>query len=168
VPEHTIYRWKQALRAARAQASTLASGRYLEVVYEELTRDPEAELRRICSFLGLPYEPAITESSMRTMGAHQPTGEKRIVQNSQRWRSYFGPAQLGRLESIAGLELVGCGYAVTTAGDHDPARWQRAAWSVQGRVARSIIFFRTWGLKGLPGFVRSSRAALMQWRSNRG
>lgn len=52
--------WKRRIENARKQAKRLR-GRYVEVRYEDLVRDPEASLRRICELIELDYDPAMLE-----------------------------------------------------------------------------------------------------------
>lgn len=47
--------WARSIRASRQQARYLEH--YLEVFYEDLVRQPEKTLRRICEFVELPFDP---------------------------------------------------------------------------------------------------------------
>ena len=58
-PELTVFRWKKMVSVGREQGRRLGAGRYLEVRYEDLTAEPEFALRRICVFLGLPFDRGI-------------------------------------------------------------------------------------------------------------
>jgi len=53
--------WKQRLLMARAAGRKLSPGQYYELRYEQLTLDPEGELRKLCSFLGGDYVPAMAQ-----------------------------------------------------------------------------------------------------------
>jgi hypothetical protein len=53
IDEH-IDRWRRRIQQARARSAQCRW--YLEVRYEDLVRGAEAELRRICDFIELPYE----------------------------------------------------------------------------------------------------------------
>ena len=53
VPE-AAFRWKKRILRAREQAPRI--GHYVEIRYEDLVRDTEATLRRICEFVDLPYD----------------------------------------------------------------------------------------------------------------
>jgi hypothetical protein len=58
-PYHADFEWTQAVRlAARWHAAPFAD-RVLDVRYEDLVREPEAVVRRICDFLGEAFEPAM-------------------------------------------------------------------------------------------------------------
>jgi hypothetical protein len=57
--------WPRSVSHVRRYAEQLEEARAnlpgLTVRYEDITSDPVAETRRICGFLGLPWEPAMTE-----------------------------------------------------------------------------------------------------------
>jgi hypothetical protein len=51
--------WVGRIRSARKQAAKLSS--YMEVRYEDLVRDAEPVLKRICQFVDLPWEPQLLQ-----------------------------------------------------------------------------------------------------------
>ena len=53
--------WSQTVRAGVAQGQSIGMDFYLEVAYEDLVRQPEPMLRRICAFLGEDFEPKMLE-----------------------------------------------------------------------------------------------------------
>ena len=53
----TGQRWNKKVRSARVQAHLM--NHLLEVRYEELIADPEKELRRVCEFIELDFDPAM-------------------------------------------------------------------------------------------------------------
>jgi hypothetical protein len=55
--ERRARRWKRWIRTARRQGARVE--RYMEVRYEDLVFDPEPELRRICDFAELEWDPAM-------------------------------------------------------------------------------------------------------------
>ena len=50
-------RWNKSVRNARALEKRIGRGRFHEVKYEALVQNPEAELSRLCRFLGLQFKP---------------------------------------------------------------------------------------------------------------
>jgi hypothetical protein len=140
----------------------------MEVRYETLTSEPESEMRRICSFAGLPFDPIVLESSMRFMDPrNQAASSGRIVQNSQKWRSYFDARELAELEALAGRVLANLGYPVQSAGDAELTSLQRRLLRLRDGVARTRHFFGQHGLRGLPRYVRLVSASRKQWSSSR-
>jgi hypothetical protein len=56
--------WKRAIEGARRQKDGLSH--YLEIRYEDLVRDTEPTLRRICQFLDLSWDPAMLSFHRRS------------------------------------------------------------------------------------------------------
>jgi amino acid adenylation domain-containing protein len=53
--------WLASQRHIRAHLSGVAAARQLTVRFEDLVRAPEAEMRRVCGFLGLDFHPAMLD-----------------------------------------------------------------------------------------------------------
>lgn len=167
VPDETVYRWKRAVRAGRTSGQRLGAERYLEIRYEDLTAEPEAWMRRVCNFLSLPFDPVVLGSSMRMTDAIMSAEESRIMQNSGKWRDYFSPGDVARLESYAGKTLAELGYATTLQGDLDPSRLRRLAWRISGTWRRTRLHFRQWGWAGVRGYLKRIPASIKQARAGR-
>ena len=60
-------RWKRRVKTARRQGGKVPN--YMEVRYESLIADPEPELRRICEFVRLDFDPAM-------LSYHERAGER--------------------------------------------------------------------------------------------
>jgi hypothetical protein len=91
--------------------------RVLEVRYEQLVLEPEAELRRICDFLGEQYESAMLDASQdadlkrtRLMN-NQNAGEAVNRKSLARWKSDLSAAERKEFVRIAGELLIALGYA---------------------------------------------------------
>jgi hypothetical protein len=145
VPEETITRWKRAVARGQEAGRALGLGRYHEVWYEDLTRDPESVMPAICEFLGLGFVPEMLESSMRMASPEMFLGPARIVANSGKWQQQFLPDRVARIEAIAGRALAANGYAVRHEGDHDPSWLQMRFWRAGGVVQRTRLHFAQWG-----------------------
>ena len=75
----------------------------LEVRYEDLIADPEKELRRVCEFIELDFDPAMTDPPDRDRieAALGAVGS---------WRERLEPEQLEAFEEVAGPMLDELGY----------------------------------------------------------
>ncbi|MFO1468548.1 MAG: sulfotransferase [Steroidobacteraceae bacterium] len=158
-PELTIFRWKKVVLAGRRQGEALSAGSYREVRYEDLTAQPEATLRSLCDFLGLPFDAAILESAQPYLqGAGE--GGRSLRENSGKWRRQFDERLQRRLERIAGRVLASCGYQ-TNAPDADvnPPGWKRRYWSA-AEILRQ--YGREIGLKLKGDIQRPWRVILMK------
>jgi len=93
-------RWTESIQAARV-FSRAQPGRLRTVIYEQLVREPEAAVRDLCAFVGLPYESAMLEEFGREAGRNVGRGEawKRDVQSGVImdrkgvWRTRMTPGQ---------------------------------------------------------------------------
>lgn len=67
-------------------------GRILDVDYGKLTLDPESEIRRVCDFVGLPFQPAMLDMRARSRGivtASAVQVRDRIhTQETPKWAAY--------------------------------------------------------------------------------
>ncbi len=66
--------WARYVRAARALGERLPAQRFLELRYEELVSQPQAQGRRLFDFLGEPWDPSVLEfdpADHRATGRYQ-------------------------------------------------------------------------------------------------
>jgi hypothetical protein len=126
-------RWKGRIIRAREQASRL--NHYLELRYEDLVRDPETPLRRICEFIELDWDDAMLRYYERAedrlqemardlppegdkprrpadhrMEAHALTTKPPDPSRLERWRTEMSPDDLALFEQAAGDLLTELGY----------------------------------------------------------
>ncbi len=165
VPEETVYRWKRAVSEGQRQGAAIGRDRYLELRYEDFTADPEPMLRSLSGFLGLRYDPAMLQASMRMANPSLAAGGPRIAPNSGRWSSYFDAQAAQRLERIGGCKLSELGYPVDRAGDEDPGLLTLRWWRIRGIAARVAIQFRRYGPRSVFAFARAAGVSLKQMRS---
>jgi len=128
--EKLARRWTDTIRHARTVAATLP--RYMELHYEALLADPEAELRRVCAFIGLAYDPAMlryTETASERIGALQtvrdPAGK--VIAAAERRRSIHAMTSSPPDQSRAGRWR-----------EHMPATDQRAYEAIAGPLLREL------------------------------
>jgi hypothetical protein len=141
-PAITIHRWKTVVREARRQGMRVGD-RYFELRYEDLTREPEVWMERVCTFLGLPFCAAVLQTRQPWMVAAKKPQAAGIVRNSGNWRTYFEPGTIAALESIAGSTLAACGYETARpASDRDPPRVMRLGWMIRDYLAQGIHALR--------------------------
>ena len=124
-------RWADSVRQARADGAALR-GDYLELRYEDLLADPQAELRRVCAFLGVEFEPAMLVLKRTNEDLGDARGAERVLSgNRGKYRHAMEPRMLSRIEEIAGPVLLECGYALEL-----PLRASRRLSAVGMRLAQ--------------------------------
>jgi sulfotransferase family protein len=137
--ERMAKRWRGRIIGARR--ASRASGRYLEVRYEDLVLDTEPVLRRVAEFVELDWDPVMlsyherAEERLQEMNVdHDRAGRRRgVLRGEERlkahaltsappqadrtavWKTDMEPADVASFESVAGDLLAELGYE-TSAG----------------------------------------------------
>ena len=98
--------WRTRILRTRKLAKRCAH--YLEIRYERLIADAPLELRRVCEFIGLPYDPGMERyhESARSRLACRPPDPSRVL----RWKRDMGADMRERFEAVAGDLLQDLGY----------------------------------------------------------
>jgi len=159
-PPLAMWRWKNSVRRARELARPLGDC-YMEVRYEELTDNPESQMRRVCRFLDEPFVRTML-SLARTRSARKTRAEV-IVPNKEKWRSYFTPREVERLDRIGGRLLDELGYETASpSDDRDPGELYLGYWRCRDNVMRTTQAVQR--LRHLP--VRRRRLAFDTMMTN--
>jgi Sulfotransferase family len=141
VPE-AAFRWKKRILRAREQAPRI--GHYVEIRYEDLVRDTESTLRRVCEFIELPFDDAMLRYHERAadrlrekardldrgpekapqraearVESHALATEPPDPERIERWRIEMSREDRAVYEELAGDLLADLGYQV---GDRAIAR----------------------------------------------
>lgn len=109
--------WARRVRRGRVEGERLGPSRYIEIRYEDLVREPEAELIRICAFLGSPFHPAMLKHDARAI-KQVPASVRHMharlalppTEGLRDWRRDMQPLEVTEFEVIAGPELEAMGY----------------------------------------------------------
>jgi Sulfotransferase family len=127
--------WVARIDQGREQARDLPH--YMELRYEDLVREPERQLRRICEFVELPFDSQMLryhELAVERVAAEVPPEEHapggRVVSTEERlqiiertatppdptridrWKTDMAPDDRRKFEAIAGFRLRELGYPV--------------------------------------------------------
>jgi hypothetical protein len=139
-------RWRDALRRGEKGRQLLGESRYRELRYEDLTADPEGQLRSLCEWLGEPFDPAMLEyhkSSKREIpdsekAVHPRLGGQVDRKRVERWRTDAPDGMVAAFEGVAGPELQRAGYTLSDETP-SPALKIRIAWETMRprRIGRS-------------------------------
>jgi Sulfotransferase family len=141
VPE-AAFRWKKRILRAREQVPRI--GHYIELRYEDLVRDTEGTLRRVCEFTELPYDEAMLRYHQRAparlrekardldrgpdkapqraeerLESHALAAEPPNPERIERWRTEMSAEDRAVYEELAGDLLADLGYEVE--GDRSAA-----------------------------------------------
>ncbi len=112
-------RWRCDQRLHARWAQTLPEDRYAWVRYEDLVTDPEPQLRRLCRFLGEPFDQRMLrphergESGFATWETHKAlTREPVTTARIGRYKTGLSRAQIALFQAICARELRAHGYAL--------------------------------------------------------
>ncbi|MBA2523374.1 MAG: sulfotransferase [Solirubrobacterales bacterium] len=139
-PAEQAGRWVKRIRKAREQASALKGPRYVEARYEDLVRDSETTLRRICEFIELPWDAGVLSyheraaerlgemaGELRAEGTHAqqqagyridnhaPTTKPPDPSKLDKWKREMEPEDVAAYEAVAGELLGDLGYEVSSS-----------------------------------------------------
>jgi hypothetical protein len=130
--------------------------------YEDLTRDPAAELHKITDFLNLPYDEAMAEGCDNREGVPgwELTWKARAFEKISTarigvWRTELTPQQVQDFERWGGHALTGLGYGLATygRGRFPYGRILRAYWQIL--ALRTRLGYRLVKRTIAPGAVQS-------------
>lgn len=121
--------WIEAVDYGRRAARRLPPDTWHELTYERLVTEPEAELMRLCGFLGEEYDPSMVDPHQAAREVvparkrwHRHTREQIDATRIGTWQGELEPAELTLIEHVAGDRLEACGYPVGFApGRPSPA-----------------------------------------------
>lgn len=79
--------------------------------YEAMVSDPEAQARKICAFVGEPYDPAMLDVSSENSSSENAQQEKRIFTSSiARWRGRLSHEEIILCQLMCGRLMSKFGY----------------------------------------------------------
>jgi len=85
---HGVQHWIDTERTWDAVKPQLPPERHLELRFEDLVSDPEAELARVCAFLGVDYDPAMLNYEKSS------TYERPDASVAFKWKRSMSPAEV--------------------------------------------------------------------------
>jgi hypothetical protein len=108
--------WRRYLRTAWKQPPS--RGKLHVMRYEALTSDPEHELRRVCDFLGIPFDPSMLSFHQReaeTIDFEREPWKRGTALPIQgrahdKWRRALSPGEVEAIEQVCWAEMVRLGY----------------------------------------------------------
>jgi hypothetical protein len=149
-------RWNRVFDQHQRLARALPAERYLMLRYEDLVARPEAELARVCAFLGeepapgmLRYfeRPAVELGFDRSERWKYATLRPLDPARLSAWREELSPGQIALVERAVGPRLTALGYV--PSGVPAPSALQAARARLRDRLP--------WALEVLTGAARRKR-----------
>lgn len=147
--EPAIAAWRDAARQHHAHGGRLGPERYMLVKYEDLVTRAEETVRRVCSFLGLAFHPAMLAHERRAVRGFSTKQETHMANTLKpitadrvdRWQEELSRTHVAMVEHVLGAEMVKFGYGLTGTRTSVPGL----------RLAASHAGFELWrALRQLP------------------
>ena len=106
--------WERKVRKGREDGAALGPGLYHETLYEDLVDNPERECKRLCEFLGVPYDDAMLRFHEGRERVEPGRGAKsawlRVTSGLRDWRTQMCAGDVERFEAAVGDLLEELGY----------------------------------------------------------
>jgi hypothetical protein len=122
--------WIGTEREWNEAAPRLAPENVMELRYEALFRDIDAELHQVCAFIGVPFEPAMLDYHLTT--TYAPPDLKLVEQ----WKRKASPRELSLLEGKIGVMLVARGYAPSGHLPKAPGTVEAASLFLNNKISK--------------------------------
>lgn len=148
--------WRRRIVQARSSRPAVED-RYIELTYESLVRDPERELRRLASWLGVDFQPAMLRSAAGSDELGQMVGAQSVSDAAIGGRrGRLSPSEETAIASLTrdvGAEL---GYNLPPSPPRQLRKIELPLLALHDRVGLLAYFVRNKGLlRGLKFFVGS-------------
>lgn len=122
-------------------AQNIPEDRVCTLRYEDLLEQPEAELRRVCDFMGCAYQPVMLDYAGET--TYEPVDPKLAYQ----WRHRQSPENVSDTEWKAAPLMERYGYDPSPAGPRKPGGVRRLVLALQNKHAVWKTRIRRYGLR---------------------
>lgn len=102
--------WRAFTMETARRGLELGPAQFMQVRYEDLTRDPDAVMRLVCAFIGEDYDPAMVSDSSRrraTVPALAAGWQGRALGNVEPVRTEAWRERLDRVEQLGVHAIVG-------------------------------------------------------------
>ena len=119
--------WQRRVGAGIRDGRALPPGRYIEIRNEDLARDTETEVRKVCEFLDLEFDPRMLDEEERAKGevhkvTHHHTPEASGRKHYSEWQEEMSAGDIAVFEAVAGETLNALGYERRYP---NPSQWAR-------------------------------------------
>ena len=151
-------RWVEAEELWKSLLPRIDAARRLDLRYEDLLRDPERELTRVCRFLGTEYDDRMLEYHRDS--SYERPDPSLIGQ----WKKKLTRDELGLLEARIGPWLQRWGYEATGVPATEVGLQRRSALWLDDRWGRFCFRRERYGLRLVLKSRLASLLGLASWK----
>lgn len=138
---HGIEHWMETEGDWNRLADRIPSGQVLRISYEDLILDAEAQLREICTFCGVGFDPAMLEYDQDS------TYEKPDPSLIFQWKSKQTRREIELVETRIGPLLAASGYQIAYPDARPPGRWEKVVLSLRNKRTTWAKRIERYGLR---------------------
>ncbi len=150
--------WLEAERHWDQLHAQLKDDQFIEVQFEDLVNDAEAVVRRICTFIGVDYEPTMLEIDHDTTYSPPRPG---VASN---WRTRLTDRQVRHVEARIGDMLIDRGYTPSGLPPLRVSTLERMWLGLLNKVNKLRWRVRRFGLSLTARHILSQRLPFKGWR----
>jgi hypothetical protein len=118
---HHLFVYNTQLRMGRRLGQELFAGRYVELIYERLIRQPEEALQNLCHALPVNYDPQMLDfnkAAQKLVMVDEMAWKKEalgplLTGNTGKWKGVFANRQTALSERLCGDVMTELGYPLT-------------------------------------------------------
>ena len=152
-----VDRWIEAEGLWDNVRAELTPERYIELQFESLMTQPEEDLRRVCEFLGIDYDPAMLRYPEHT--TYDAPDPKLVYQ----WKTKQTPREIQLVESRCASLLVRRGYTLSGHPPLEVTSAMLAELRAQDKRERLKFRIRRFGLGLIVQGFLARRLGLKTW-----
>ena len=108
--------WANRVAKGLRDGRVLERGRYIEIMYTDLVEDNEGEIKDICAFIGVDFDPTMLDPKEAQKGAlaraekYNPNVTEQPIKRVRSWKTDMPPEHIEIFEAIAGDLLSELGF----------------------------------------------------------
>lgn len=153
-----IDRWIEVEESWTRLRDRIDPSDWIEVRFEQLIRSPQLELARLCRFIGVDYDPSMTEPREgSTYSAPDPS----LI---EQWRHKLSTRELRWIESKAGAMMIKRGYEPIDRDAKPAERLESTMLRLDSRLRKAAHARRTLGTRLWLESILSRRLGGAAWR----
>jgi hypothetical protein len=152
-----VERWIEAERLWSQTRRSVSADRVLEITYESLITEPENALKRVCQFMGVPYDDRMLQYPEFT--SYSLPDPKLIGQ----WRRKLTEREIQLIEARTGDMLMARGYELSRLPRLDTTAIEPKL-KLENWLMRKLFRARLYGLPLVVADFLSRRLGLKAWQ----
>jgi len=151
-PYFTARLWARQQQTGLGLTRRLGANTLLKLHYEALVADPEATVKRVCAFIGEPFEDRMLryfETPEARKGGHLSESWTNIrhpvlSQNAGKYKTQLSETEIRAVETVAGEAMQQLGYPLELPpATNEPPPWRVFGYRVLDLMGRTKVELRS-------------------------